>query len=133
MLLVFGTFENVQIRNRKLKRIMQNVFNRNLELGVYNAYNKIKKIYTKLIEKSVEDNNTKVEDKIKEANTYTSKTEDTIEILRERLAKKQVNIKSRIVLACRKVFIRNSSNRFLNYFNRWRNKLAYEKRVQKFV
>lgn len=33
---------------------MQNVFNRNLELGVYNAYNKIKKIYTKLIEKSVE-------------------------------------------------------------------------------
>ena len=52
--LVFGIFENIKIRNKKIKRILGNLFYRNLQLNVYNSYNKIKKLLTKTKEEQIE-------------------------------------------------------------------------------
>lgn len=54
-------------------------------------------------------------------------------MLRERLNKKQTNLKDRIFLACRKIYVRNSSNKYMHYFDKWRNKLKHEKKVRQFV
>ena len=43
--LAFGVFENMWRRNKKMKAILYNVFDRNMELAVYNGYNAIKKVY----------------------------------------------------------------------------------------
>lgn len=58
--LVFGIFENIKIRNKKMKRIVGNLFYRNVQLNVYNGYNKIKKTLTKAKEEQIEGINYKI-------------------------------------------------------------------------
>lgn len=54
-------------------------------------------------------------------------------MLRDRLSKKQTSLKDRIFLACRKIYVRNSTDRYMFYFNRWRNKIKHENKVKRFV
>lgn len=53
-------------------------------------------------------------------------------MLRNRLDNKTNNIKNLIILACRKIFVKNSSTKVMTYFNKWRLKLKNEKKIKKF-
>ena len=46
-------------------------------------------------------------------------------MLTERLKMKTTNISNRKVLALRKFFVKNSVNKALHYFNRWKDKVEY--------
>lgn len=49
------------------------------------------------------------------------------------MAKKEKNIFNRISWACMKIYIRNGKNRYLHYFNRWKNKVAHERKILDFA
>lgn len=54
-------------------------------------------------------------------------------MLREKLASKEKSIFNRKTLACMRIYVRNSSNKYLNYFNRWRGKVSHEKKTLEFA
>ena len=112
-----------------MKKILKNNSDRNLELNVYNGYNAIKNYYMNSIFSKLDKEKNVIKKKINLKEDNTEGIGKNIEKLRQRLKDKEESIFNRKILACRKFFVRNSSNRALHYFGRWRNKAAYENKV----
>ena len=120
-------------RNKKLRRCLSFLANRNDELKAHAAYIMIKSIFVAQKDRQQREEFEADTNRLKVTNSTIEITEDKIAYMTDRLKKRTETMKERNIIACKLFFTRHIRDYVMSYVDRWRAKIAREKRLMKFA